>query len=249
MVVHYTCIGFTRNTVEIYKKIDGLKWQCKTCSNEFKVIWTKLEELVSCVSEIKSMINLCGMVKTAIDEAFQAKCPNSCSSEGNTATHPDHHKQTASGKTVKRQPPKKKKKKPSKSSTPVSSTFIQTTTPQTQSNQSAVKSSIESVTDTVIQADANDGNSTHGIRTVETRTYLWLNGFHHETTTSQVIKLVASTMSIHEAEIICRSLKSGRRTYTDLDQVSFRVGVRTTDLADALTTNRWPKGVVCKMFK
>lgn len=97
--------------------------------------------------------------------------------------------------------------------------------------------------------DIDDRGSNHPIRIAEKRTYLWLNGFHHETTSNQVVKLVASTMRIQEPDVICRSLKSSRRSYTEFDQISFRVGIKSTDLKDALTTDRWPNGIVCKLFK
>lgn len=114
----------------------------------------------------------------------------------------------------------------------------------------------ESLNTTMVPPSSNGRDSTREhvqsgqtIRTAESRTYLWLNGFHHDTSTEQIIKLVATTMNVQECDVICRSLKSNRRTYTDFDQVSFRVGVKSSDAKDALTTDRWPKGIMCKLFK
>lgn len=56
-------------------------------------------------------------------------------------------------------------------------------------------------------------------------------------------------MKVREADVICRSLKSSRRTYTEFDSISFRVGLRAVDVKDALTAGKWPKGVACKLFK
>ncbi|KAJ6643667.1 hypothetical protein Bhyg_08631 [Pseudolycoriella hygida] len=90
---------------------------------------------------------------------------------------------------------------------------------------------------------------TGAVRTAESRTYLWLSGFHHQTTTAQIIDLVAATLAVKGHDIICRSLKSSRRTYTDFDKVSFRVGLKSSDLKDSLTKDIWPKGVICKLLK
>lgn len=42
--------------------------------NDFKSVWSKLEELSTTVNEIKTMISLGGMIKSAINEVF---CNNS----------------------------------------------------------------------------------------------------------------------------------------------------------------------------
>lgn len=102
---------------------------------------------------------------------------------------------------------------------------------------------------TVVQSVEGNISQSQVIRTAEQRTYLWLNGFHHETTTDQVIKLVSSTMKVREADVICRSLKSSRRSYAEYDHISFRVRLKSTAVKDALSADKWPKGVACKLFK
>lgn len=92
-------------------------------------------------------------------------------------------------------------------------------------------------------------NSNHfGIRIADRRTYLWLGGFHHTSTAQQVTKFVSKILSVDENDIICRSLKSSRRTYNDFHHISFRIGLRSKDTKDAFLPNKWPAGITCKPF-
>lgn len=72
---YYTCVGFSRTIFDGYKKVTGLRWQCTNCVDEFNGIWTKLDNLTDLMNEMKTMINLCGLVKSAIDSAFQEVVP------------------------------------------------------------------------------------------------------------------------------------------------------------------------------
>lgn len=238
---HYTCVGMTRTTFDVYKKVEGLRWQCSECINEFKGIWGKLDDLTTMVNEIKSMINLCGLVKSAVTDVLRDLNPTIRSPDAQPAKHLGQHNVITGSKRRK-----SKRKRNTMSSTPVNAGI----------NHTAIEhqiplpheSSVVSSNDTIIATNANTASSEQSIRTADTRTYLWLNGFHHETTTNQIVNLVAKTMDINESDIICRSLKSGKRSYTEFDQVSFRVGLKSTDLKDALTTKKWPRGVICKSF-
>lgn len=243
---HYTCVGISRSIFDGYKKINGLRWQCPDCINEFNGIWTKLDDLTTVVNEIKTMINLCGLVKSTISEALRDHDSIIRSSDNICNSPTNRHEQQVVEKRTKHR--RSKGKKNTKSSKPVNSTIIQTTTGVPLAHV-VLESSIESSNNTVVATPTIDNDSSQTIRTAESRTYLWFNGFHHETTTNQIINLVSRTMSVQRSDIICRSLKSSRRTYTEFDQVSFRVGFKSTDLKDALTTDRWPKGVVSKLFK
>lgn len=250
---HYTCVGLTRTTFDVYKKVDGLRWQCTDCTNDFKGIWSKLDDLSTTVNEIKSMISLGGLVKAAISEVFRDNGPVICSSVNQHVPSVDRHMQKQQRSVKKNhgksKRPKGKRKKIAQSSTPNVS-IIQSTTSmhsQTLSTHSPLDSESVSSNATVVPNTVPD-RSDQMIRTAEKRTYLWLNGFHHESTSNQVINLVASTMNVQGSEIVCRSLKSSRRNYTDFDQISFRIGLKSSDVKDALTTDRWPKGVVCKLF-
>lgn len=254
---HYTCVGFTRSAFDAYKKVVGLRWHCPDCLNDFKGFLEKLDELTATVNEIKALIDLGGMVKAAINEAIVATdSAGHFSGKPSAASTVRRELQDTGKKAKRRSNQRKSKKKVAKTSTPVTGTNkVSMESREAAENISLVSliasDSIDDANNTVVPTNnnTNDNPSTRGIRTVETRTYLWLNGFHHDTTTSQIIKLVADTMNVEESEVICRSLKSGRREYTEFDQVSFRVGLKTKDLRDALTTDKWPKGIICKLFK
>lgn len=230
----------SRTTFECYKKVDGLRWQCTNCVNEIEGIWTKLDELTALVNEINSKVNLSGIVKAAVGEVLRENVPivRASNSPANLTVNP------VCATVNKKKNRCKRKNKKSKSSTPVNGSVTQPNS-SAQLTPSRLESSSSTLDITVVPAV----ETVESIRMAEKRTYIWLNGFHHETTTSQVIKLVATTMDVRESDVICRSLKSGRRTYTESDQISFRVGLRSSDVKDVLTTNRWPKGVVCKLFK
>lgn len=242
---HYTCIGMTRTTFDVYKKVDGLRWQCSDCMNDFKSVWSKLEELSTTVNEIKTMISLGGMVKSAINEVFCINSQTIRPTDNQRVPSTDQQITTKNkrGGNKRRQG---KRKRIAPSSTPINVSVIQTTSSsQSQTTIIPSETSTVSTESTVIP----NVSSAHQIRAAEKRTYLWLNGFHNETTVDQVTKLVANVMKVNEPDVICRSLKSTRRVYTEFDQISFRVGLKTTDVKDALTTDRWPKGIVCKLFK
>lgn len=223
----------SRTTFDGYKKVEGLRWQCTDCINDLKGIWSKLDELASALNEIRSLVSLSGLVKSAITDVFRDREPTFRSSERDGGSS-DRSKQPVTMSKKKKR--RSKGSKRHKSSTPINSTVIQTTL------ESQASSDV-----TIITTPNIDTGSTQPIRSVEPRTYLWLNGFHHQTTTKQIIDLVASTLNIPSVDVICRSLKSNRRTYSDSDHISFRVGL--TNIKDALSTNRWPKGVMCKLFK
>lgn len=235
---HYTCAGMSRTMFDGYKKVEGLRWQCSDCINDLKVIWSKLDELVLAVNEIRSTISLGSLVKSAISDVFRDRDPSFKPSENNNC---GSLAECTAQSFVKSKNKKKKRrangKNRLKSSTPVNGTVIQTTL--------ASQSSSER---TIVGTPSIDSASTQTIRNAENRTYLWLNGFHHQTTSKQIIDLVAKTMNVSGTDVICRSLKSSRRTYSDGDPISFRVGLKTADVKDALTTDRWPKGVMCKLF-
>lgn len=237
----------TRTTFDGFKKVNGLRWQCEQCINDYTGIWAKLDELTSVVNEIKSLINLCGLVKSAISEAFRDHGPTTSPSNNNCPAATNFNSQPAVKRSIRRRGTAKKKI--AISSTPLNSTVI----PSSVKSQNplahlSIGSSIGTADNTIVTAPVNNCGTSHQIRIAESRTYLWISGFHHQTTTNQIINLVANTLNVEGSGIICRSLKSSRRTYTDFDQVSFRVGLKSMDLKDALTTNRWPKGVVCKLF-
>lgn len=118
---------------------------------------------------------------------------------------------------------------PNESSATLDSTVIENTQPPSQSQSTNVITN-------------------HGIRIAEKRTYLCLSGFHHTSTTQQVSSFVSRVLGLSEGDVICRSLKSGRRTYTDFHHISFRIGLRSTHIADALQQDKWPAGISCKLF-
>lgn len=233
---HYTCVGLSRTTFDVYKKVEGLRWQCTDCTNDFKGIWSKLDELAKSVNDMKSMISVSGMVKAAVREVFRDNKPASCSSVNPNIQSTESHERKGKRKRNNR-------KKVPQSSTPINVSTIQPTASLQSLSQTTDPSAESSANTTVVPNDIQT------IRTAEKRLYLWLNGFHHDTTSQQVIKLVASTLCIQESEVICRSLKSSRRTYTDFDQISFRVGLKESVIGDGLSADRWPKGVICKLFK
>lgn len=245
---HYTCIGMSRTAFEAYKKVEGLRWQCRECLNEFKGIWNKLDDLTTIVNEVKTMINLCGMVKTAIGEAFSDNYTVIRSPKESIDAPKVRLEHPVANEKVKR---RRKNKRKVTSSTPINGSSDHTIM-QSDMHSSAIdllESTVVRVNNTVAQTVQCNTSQSQVIRTAEKRTYLWLNGFHHETTTDQVIKLVSITMDVREADVICRSLKSSRRSYAELDHISFRVGLKSSDVKDALSAGKWPKGVACKLFK
>lgn len=251
-IFHYTCIGMTRTTVETYKKVQGLKWQCSDCLNESNGIWMKLDELTTLVNEIKSTITLFSMVKSAVAEAFSEQNSGVVPFvESNIDTNGDIHENVNNQKRRKKRPTKKTKK--FASSTPtngnINSNTIRIPKPSRRdpTEPFVTHESTLSSTDNTVIASAGR-NPSPSIRTAERRTYLWMSGFHYATTAEQVVNLVKTTLDVQEYDVICRSLKSNRRTYTDFDHVSFRVGLKPDDVKDALSTGKWPKGVNCKLF-
>lgn len=98
------------------------------------------------------------------------------------------------------------------------------------------------------QSSITTNPTNHGIRVADKRTYLWLSGFHHSSTAQQVASLVSNILKVDENEIICRSLKSSRRSYNDFQHISFRIGLRSSDVKDALHPDKWPVGISCKLF-
>lgn len=228
-----------------YKKVDGLRWQCSICINEFNGIWKRLDDFIILVNDIKTTINLGSLVKSAVSEVFRESV-----SINHTPQDPlivSNNPPVVRAKTTKRKRRQSKQGKPTISSTPVNGSISHTSS----SSQGPVytvnlESSTESMNVTVIPT-AEPG-STQTIGSAENRTYLWLRGFHYETTSNQVIDLVAKTINVNGSDIICRSLKSSRRAYTESDHISFRVGLRPTDVKNALSTKNWPNGVVCKLF-
>lgn len=95
---------------------------------------------------------------------------------------------------------------------------------------------------------SNVSNHNFDIRVAEKRSYLWLSGFHHTSTAKQVISLVSKLLTINESDIICRSLKSSKREYNDFQHISFRIGLKSSDIKDAFQPNKWPEGIICKYF-
>lgn len=89
----------------------------------------------------------------------------------------------------------------------------------------------------------------HGVRIADKRTYLWLSGFHHTSTVPQVTSLVSEVLGLQENDIICRSLKSAKKNYSDFNYISFRIGLKSTDVKGAFQPNKWPEGIVCKYFE
>lgn len=259
---HYSCIGMTRTIFDGYKKVSGLRWQCSNCINEFDTIHTKLDDLTISVNEIKSLINLSGLIKLAVDDAFNRRghISSDKSAELTSVSSAAHSK-------------KKKKKKQSNADTqnisdsngkfqsqPTTTPVIldnlpldiaNSTSPMNYSpNASLLDSTIvENVQlNSPLPQSVSDTQPTDEIRVADKRTYLWLSGFHHTTTTKQVILLVSRVLSLDAKEIVCRSLKSGRRTYTDFQHVSFRIGLRSSHANNALKSDKWPVGITCKLF-
>ncbi|KAJ6639525.1 hypothetical protein Bhyg_12271 [Pseudolycoriella hygida] len=167
-----------------------MQWQCTTCIDDFNGLWTKLEGLTDLVNEIKSMINLCGLVKSTVVEAL------------------------SDSKPIKQQ------------KSPMIELPAQKATIATQPLN--------------VPAPIDD----YGIRLAEKRSYLWLSGFHHTSTTQQVSSLVSKVLGIQEKDIICRSLKSGKRDYSDFNHISFRIGLKSSDVKDAFEPNKCPVGII-----
>lgn len=259
---HYTCVGFSRTIFDGYKKVNGLRWQCTNCIDEFNGICTKLDNLTYLVNEMKTMINLCGLVKSAVDSALQEFVPTINSKK---ATNTIDDTPIPNNKKSK----KKKKRKQNKhvrnieSSSPLNGNVIHETpvslNTSTVSLSSHTDVSSDQLESTVIEADTransnsqqsnvHDHNINHGIRIADKRKYLWLSGFHYSTTAHQVVSMVSSILAVNKSEIICRSLKSSRRNYDDFHHISFRVGLKNTDIKDALHPNKWPEGITCKIF-
>lgn len=63
-----------------------------------------------------------------------------------------------------------------------------------------------------------------------------------------MVSLVSKVLQINEKDIICRSLKSSRRTYNDFNHISFRIGLKAADVKDAFQPKKWPEGISCKYF-
>lgn len=246
---HYSCIGMSRTTFDGYKKVEGLRWQCCGCSNEIDGIWTKLDHLTNLVNEIKDSINLCGMVKASIGEFFSDNFPDTRNSiHGHTEV--DTFRSNTPKKVSRRNAKRRNISKKKISSTPTENTAAQSMITSNDSSSTPtviLDSSGAALNNTIIPAGNNlDIDDT--VRVAVKRTYLWLSGFHHETTTNQIIRLKSKTLNVRESDIICRSLKSSRRSYSEFDHVSFRVGLRSSEINDALSTDKWPKGTRCKLF-
>lgn len=266
---HYTCVGISRTIFDGYKKVPGLKWQCSACMDEFNHLSRKLDDLTALVNEMKSSINLYGLVKSTIVDVFKDGLPSENSLVSAARVTPVNNK--AKKKKKKQQQQRRsdtdsqpKQRHPPLSIESPSSNDSQAPDSRIESTPYRFDDDRDPVHDT--SSGTNDENldetiidranvttrtqcSEYGIRVAEKRSYLWLGGFHHTSTCQQVISLVAKVLEINENDIICRSLKSGRRKYNDFNQVSFRIGLKSTDVKDALQPNKWPEGVACKYFK
>lgn len=98
----------TRTTFDGFKKVNGLRWQCEQCIDDYTGIWTKLDELTSVVNEIKSLINLCGLVKSAISEAFRDHGPTTSPSNNNCPAATNFNSQPAVKRSIRRRGTAKK---------------------------------------------------------------------------------------------------------------------------------------------
>lgn len=79
---HYTCVVFSRTVFDGYKRVSGsLKWQCTNCLDDFNSLFTKLEDLTVLVGELKSSINMYGLVKSTIVDVFKEGFPKKQSSD------------------------------------------------------------------------------------------------------------------------------------------------------------------------
>lgn len=285
---HFTCIGMSRTIFDGYKKVPGLKWQCDVCIKDFSGLCTRLDDLTTMVKEMKSSIDLFGLVKRAIEEV-------------------DENRNLPSRQTMLTEVPlsfrsKSKKKKKTKSSnfnqnksnvtddvdenvthnhvpkpllldallpTDDGSTELSNVSPAPSIHDESidtldttvilnVQSSSEVSTDVLdttvtqnVQPSPQISNDTiinHGIRIADKRTYLCLSGFHHTSTSQQVIRFVSSLLAIDESNVLCRSLKSSRRKYTDFQHISFRIGLKSVHANVALQTGKWPAGIKCTLF-
>lgn len=257
---HYTCAGFSRNFFDGYKRVPGLKWQCSKCIDDFNGIWTKLEDLTTVVNEIKSLINLSGLIKSAIADTFNGDMPVERPTVTTAPmTQSDIHKKSKKKKKRQNKPPSKKDRivessQPTtndKANVPFNfnvSDPINATLQPNASNDHLHSTVIEHSILTNQHQRTISQSQDYGIRVAEKRSYLWLGGFHHTSTVKQVQSLVSKILQIAESEVICRSLKSGRRQYNDFQHISFRIGLKSTDVKDAFEPNKWPEGVSCKYF-
>lgn len=274
---HYTCIGMSRTIFDGFKKVCGLRWHCTNCTNEFEGIWTKLDDLAVAVNDIKSMITLTGLVKAAVDDAFKCRVSSPIQPTPLTNVSHDSclkvkkkqkkkkkkdnnvNKNVNSRNAVRN--PDSSNKKSDYSTSPIrldehlqnDDTGLQTC-PVNSSSPNASTATLDLTIIENVQSiplpsqDLSVSNPGHGIRVADKRTYICLSGFHHTTTTQQVVLFVSRVLSVNEKEIVCRSLKSSRRTYSDFQHVSFRIGLRTTYANEALQPNKWPAGISCKLF-
>lgn len=92
----------TRSAFEVYKKVEGLRWQCTGCTNDFKGIWEKLNDLAAAVNEIKTLINLGGLVKAAVSEIFRVDDPTARSNFDKQIAVTNHQRKRTTGKKIKR---------------------------------------------------------------------------------------------------------------------------------------------------
>lgn len=281
---HYTCVGFSRTIFDGYKKVSGLQWQCTNCIDHLDRIWIKLEELTTLVNDIKSTINLCGIVKSAINESISDGFTRLATAVGVPSTQ-SINQHDSNKKRTKRQ--RKQMRKSNGNHVSISSTHRHSIVPfrlnesanvnanvtlidtaaeliqptdvsddnlnstvinrQTDNNQSVA----DQLNSTVIEHPAEvtaPTNTNYEIRVADKRSYLWLSGFHHTSTVPQVVRLVSKVLGINEGDVICRSLKSARRKYNDFHYISFRIGIRSSNVESALQPNKWPEGVTCKCF-
>lgn len=231
-----------------------------------------MDELAAAVNDIKSMITLTGLVRAAVDDAFTSRVTPLIEPAMLTNASQD------SCPKVKKKKKNKKKsnvingnvnnrnavpnsdssnKKSDNSQLPIRLDEISIEETDKPANSSSPNASIVSLDSTIIENVLNvqsvnlptrNPNTNHGIRIADKRIYIWLSGFHHTSTAQQVVSFVSRVLSVEEKEIVCRSLKSGHRTYTDFHHVSFRIGLRSTYANEALQPNKWPTGISCKLF-
>lgn len=262
----------SRTIFDGYKKVCGLRWQCPDCINDFEGIYKKLDDLTIVVNEIKSTMNLFGLVKTAIDDALKPYV--------NSPSPPAISSDASHDVEVKVKKKKKKKMKSNRKQNhqcvhndndPADNANVpakplqldnllsvdNTSTPNTVASSTPNTSDvtldstiIENTPSSQLQPQTpNVIDASDDIRVADKRTYLCLSGFHHTSTTRKVVSFVSRILAINEDEIICRSLKSSSRKYNDFQHVSFRIGLRSSLVNDALQPDKWPAGISCKLFQ
>lgn len=159
---HYTCVGLTRSSFDVYKKVEGLKWQCTECTNDLKGIWKKLDELTTMVNDLKTTVSLGGLVKSVISEAIRSNGVACSTGQSNlSSTNRQVH---GVGNSTKKQKQRrnKRKKNGAVSSTPVNGNTMQAT---------IIESTINPDNVTIIPSSGYVVGSSNVIRTAESRTY------------------------------------------------------------------------------